>query len=118
MDSQMQSHIFSLPLETRQSIYAALMPESIHVFLREGKVAISTCTAPNTARYLDGFERRKPGKREEEAIWARRLRSSWGPHWQCEEVAQRMAPGHSDRAEYDSGGHDTVVAMLWVCKRM
>ncbi|OIW26328.1 hypothetical protein CONLIGDRAFT_646505 [Coniochaeta ligniaria NRRL 30616] len=119
MDTQEQSPFFSLPPEVRDAIYTYILPNAIHVFLREGKVAISTCMDPEIAGFLTGRERIPSeeelvgfGERSSQTVWARRLRSSWGPHWQCEEIAQRTT-GHRN-----SGGGESVMATLLVCRRM
>jgi hypothetical protein len=39
------------------------------------------------------------------ATWARRLRSSWGPHWKCEEDAKNLGCGPS-------------LALAMACKRL
>lgn len=117
MENQEQSHLLSVPLELRQAIYACIIPNAVHVFLRKGRIAISMCIEPDIAGDLCGNER-KPSRGElRETIWARRLRSSWGPHWQCEEIAQRTA-GYRSQASCDFDPRETTVAFLFVCTRM
>lgn len=106
MDPQAKSQFFSFPAEIRDAIYAYLVPNAVHVFMRECNAVISTCLEPNIGADLSGWER-KPDPRlddrsDADAVWGRRLRSSWGPHWRCEEVAQTT----------------TVMALFSVCKRM
>jgi hypothetical protein len=110
MESQEQSQFLSIPHEVRQAIYACLMPNAIHVFLRQGKIATSTCILPDTGEELTGEERNAP---KDKTLWAQRLQSSWGPHWQCEEIAQGTA---EDLADCKSD--KSIVALLFVCKNM
>lgn len=119
MDTQEQSPLFSLPPEVRDAIYTYILPNAIHIFLREGKVAASTCMEPEIAKFRTGRERMPREEelagfreRSSQRVWARRLRSSWGPHWQCEEIVQRTA-GHR---KSDTG--KMVLKMLLVCRRM
>jgi hypothetical protein len=46
-----------------------------------------------------------------DTMWARRLRSSWGPHWKCEEVALRTDDNYE-------AAYGINTAVLLVCKRM
>ncbi|KAK3317196.1 hypothetical protein B0T19DRAFT_479326 [Cercophora scortea] len=113
------SPFFSFPLEIRRAIYSSLeFPNAIHVFLRNGKVALSICVEPETGGYGDnGAERRPEGCDQEESttelVWARRLQSTWGAHWRCDEIAQ----GISSDGSGDSPDR-TIMAVLSVCKRM
>ena len=87
MDTQEQSPLLSLPLEVRQAIFAYVIPSAIHVFLQQGKLAVSACVKPEIASELAGWERRPWGDEYSETLFGHRLQSSWGPHWQCEEAA-------------------------------
>ncbi|OIW26320.1 hypothetical protein CONLIGDRAFT_683309 [Coniochaeta ligniaria NRRL 30616] len=118
METQEQSQLFRLPLEVRYAIYGYLVPNAIHVFVRQGKLALSPCGEPEVSgdmRHL-GYER-KPVEdqsiscaRSREDIWVRRLQSSWGPHWQCEEEAQGTA--------HEATRDETTTTLLLVCRRM
>jgi hypothetical protein len=117
---QSKSVFLRMPLEMRNNIYFYILPSDIHVCVRDGKLSISKCLEPhqnirssNFAQETDmitydGSERapiwedQKWASREKE--WARRLRSTWGPHWMCDGI---VGPG-------------TVmdIALLLVCKTM
>lgn len=114
MDTQEQCPFLELPLEIRHAIYTNVIPTPIHVFLREGRVAISPCGEPNMSKYLNGCERRPEDSQSAETIWADRLQSSWGPHWQCEEVAQGVA-GNTESHITRAG---TPMSLIYACKRM
>ena len=108
--SQHQSMLLSAPLEVRQSIYSHLIPRHIHVTLLNGKIQFSPCLQPNLGdNDHDGRERRSTdGSRFEDSKFPRRLRSTWGPHWECEvtsEVNVESPDNHSS-------------SLLFVCKKM
>ena len=127
MDNQVDSPFFSLPLEIRDAIYAYLIPNNIAVHLssRLGNVAITRCLAPVISGYLDGSER-FPGGDEptnsrdipRKAIWMRRLRSSWGPHWKCEENVQRPAGEHKCPLSQATLDGEVITVLLVVCRKM
>ncbi|KAI0415300.1 hypothetical protein F5X98DRAFT_347035 [Xylaria grammica] len=121
MHPQHESRLLSVPIEIRRAIYANAVPRQIHVFLSQGKLRLSACLEPNLGDHRhDGRERgrdhvvgsnvRDP---EAEARWARRLRSSWGPHWQCEELtlSDEGAPSHNSRRHGISN-------LLFSCKKL
>ncbi|KAK3688956.1 hypothetical protein B0T22DRAFT_378112 [Podospora appendiculata] len=126
MESLEHSPFTTSPLEIRLAILASMgFPRAIHVFLRCGKIALSTCVEPSMAEnYLTGSER-KPGgflalTSDSELAWARRLQSTWGPHWQCEEMAQKT-PGyqqHQPEDNWDSDGAEAIMSLLFVCKKL
>ncbi|KAH7401210.1 hypothetical protein BKA66DRAFT_405926 [Pyrenochaeta sp. MPI-SDFR-AT-0127] len=81
------------PSEIRYEMYAYLIPDRVHVHRRGDKLCLSRCietllvkeedgsqAVVNTCSNApDGYERQKgecPSP-----VWARRLRSAWGPHW-------------------------------------
>ena len=111
VDLQLGSRLFLAPYDIRRAIYVHLITNQIHVFLRQGKIHLSVCVEPSPAGDHYGFERRTSGDWSSDTIWARRLRSSWGPHWKCEEVASRI------NDNYEAAYGINVVVLL-VCKRM
>ncbi|RYP70894.1 hypothetical protein DL771_005144 [Monosporascus sp. 5C6A] len=117
MDPQSQSRFFSMPIEIRQAIYAHIIPDSVHLFLQQDKVAVSACIEPCPERDLSGLDRRSTGDWRTDAIMARRLRSSWGPHWKCEEVALGIGDSYDDKM-CDVARDVTMTAVLAVCKKM
>ncbi|KAH7067752.1 hypothetical protein FB567DRAFT_541629 [Paraphoma chrysanthemicola] len=88
--SQMQCTLFKLPLELRHAIYAYLVPYGIHINIRQGVFYLSICVQPRPHASYYGAEReRSKYSHGPDPIYPRRLRSSWGPHWKCEEIALR-----------------------------
>ncbi|KAF2176877.1 hypothetical protein K469DRAFT_605525 [Zopfia rhizophila CBS 207.26] len=111
VNPQLESKFFSAPLEIRQEIYGYLIPYGVHAYLRQGKLYLSACVESCANGGLFGAERRESSDwRASDPVWQRRLRSSWGPHWKCEEVALRM--NHNCEAV-----SDTDMAMLRACRR-
>ncbi|RYP23576.1 hypothetical protein DL765_001090 [Monosporascus sp. GIB2] len=117
MDPQSQSRFFSMPIEIRQAIYAHIIPYAVHIFFQQDKVVVSACIELCPERDLSGFERRSTGDWRTDAIMARRLRSSWGPHWKCEEVALGIGDSYDDKM-CDVAHDATMTAVLAVCKKM
>ncbi|KAF2253803.1 hypothetical protein BU26DRAFT_561075 [Trematosphaeria pertusa] len=113
INPQVGSKFFSAPLEIRQMIYGYIFPYGVHAYLRQGKLHSSACVEPRANGDYDGGERRDESSdwRTPGPIWSRRLQSSWGPHWKCEEVALSM--GRS----WEAAG-DADMVMLRACKRM
>jgi hypothetical protein len=95
--SQPQSALLRLPAELRHDIYSYLLPDGIHAHLRGGKLNLSPCLEHSYLRrnlYLDGDERDPAAQRgwtptrgypTDTPTHLRRLESTWGPHWMCEE---------------------------------
>jgi hypothetical protein len=118
VDLQLGSGLFLAPIEIRRAIYVYLIPNGVHVFFRQGKIHLSVCVEPSPAGDHDGSDRKTTGSDRQtlddwfsDTMWARRLQSSWGPHWKCEEVVSRTA----DNYEAACGIN---MAVLLVCKRM
>jgi len=84
-----------LPYDLQNLIYEYLVPSAIHIHAHGSKIIASACISPQAILENDtGLERKeglpsgdKPWNYEDTHVWARRLRSSWGVHWKCEEVA-------------------------------
>lgn len=107
-DAQVQARLFLAPVEIRQAICALLVPGIVHVFRRQGTLCFSRCVTPSPCRDDDGYERRtmRLGHKWEDRTWANRLRSSWGPHWKCEEALSGR--------DSDAG----ITPLLLVCRQM
>ncbi|KAF2726537.1 hypothetical protein EJ04DRAFT_582604 [Polyplosphaeria fusca] len=109
MNTQRQSRLLSLPAELQQAIYVLCIPDRIHICLQQGKLQWFTCAlAVSDEEYLDGSERNPGEGAQSEPLWARRLASSWGSHWNCEEIAYTRP----------HGGGDPLLSLLLVCKEM
>lgn len=94
MNAQLDSRFMSAPAEIRRAIYQRLVTQSsIHIFLSpQGRLQVSSCLEPPTSPPLGGFfqsaaDRRPKNAGQNDPTWARRLMSSWGPHWKCEEAS-------------------------------
>jgi hypothetical protein len=90
VDAQLESYLLQAPYDIRHKILNYLVPSSIHVFQSHGVLKMSDCVGCPPEHRLDhGKERREgipPDPETREQRWARRLMSSWDPHWKCEEA--------------------------------
>ncbi|KAF1941834.1 hypothetical protein EJ02DRAFT_466276 [Clathrospora elynae] len=91
---QSESTPLSTPAEIQHEIFSYLLPSQIHICLRGDKFCVLACLLPDgdedTKIGLDGYDRQPSdddGFPSTNATWARCLRSSWGPHWMCDEIA-------------------------------
>jgi hypothetical protein len=112
VNPQLQTKLFTSPLEIRQQIYSYLLPCGAHVYFRQNKLCISRCFDRGQERRF-GDERRVSGVTQtvcSDRVWHRRLRSTWGPHWECEELACGLE-GSRDIA------NEASLAFMQVCKR-
>ncbi|KAF2865233.1 hypothetical protein BDV95DRAFT_612827 [Massariosphaeria phaeospora] len=121
-DPQLSSKFISAPAEIRRAIYAHLIPSQIHLSLGEkGLLRLAPCVQHDNDGDADCINQRTNDAGlvvwrdvyargpDPDPIQALRLRSSWGPHWRCEEQMRRGCSRESDR---------TVMSLLLVCKRM
>lgn len=110
-DPQVKSHLLLAPLEIRQAIYALLVEDGVHLFLRQGQVSLSPCVGA----ILDtrhSAERATTGDEDSDTVWARRLDSSWGTHWKCQEAALATEQHPCNEATR------ALKTNLLICKRM
>jgi len=84
MSPQLRLGLCQMPTEIRRWIYSYIVAGEMHLFLQDGKLSLCDCVTRNPSSQDDGYERRATGVPSLEAVWARRLASSWGPHWNCE----------------------------------
>jgi hypothetical protein len=113
---QLQSRFLKVPLEIRHEIYSYVLPAQFHLYLQDDKLWLSACLEPDKNKSssnsfqepesypYDGEERSSVRFGGPDDIWARRLASSWGPHWMCEENIQT--------------GNISAMSLLLLCKRM
>jgi hypothetical protein len=82
-------NLLYVPLEIRRSIYLYLIPTQLHISLPQSanSIHITPCVEPDLNANLGGAER---CYRSDDSIFSSRIRSSWGPHWRCEEIALGM----------------------------
>ncbi|KAH7079469.1 hypothetical protein FB567DRAFT_532638 [Paraphoma chrysanthemicola] len=98
---QRYSRFFQLPHDIQRLIYEALVPSAVHIQVREGRTIVSKCASPQAMDEEDDGESRREGlpfgggkwNFEDTHIHAQRLRSCWGPHWRCEELARKTRGG-------------------------
>ncbi|KAF2265278.1 hypothetical protein CC78DRAFT_205757 [Lojkania enalia] len=117
MDTLFSPQFFALPAELRRAIYTYFIPDQIHLSIREKKFRVSTCVQHDKDGGPDCTDRRSNKidlitNPMSDPICGRRLRSSWGPHWRCEESAMQM------REDHEIGYNITMMALFLVCKRM
>ncbi|KAF2494342.1 hypothetical protein BU16DRAFT_619469 [Lophium mytilinum] len=127
INPQTNCRLLLAPYDIRRTIYFYLLPTCNHVFLNEhDKLCLSSCdespiedARPEKKRCTGCVGEASPAlllPPYEEYVtcepcktwtstWARRLRSSWGPHWKCEEDAKKS-------------GCVTYSAMFLACKRL
>lgn len=132
VDNQDASPLFNIPLELRRAIYAHLVDVSAqHIHSVAGsdgssRLRFTPCIAPGASDQdeLDGSERcpdpRVPGERYPivSPIFRRRLLSSWGPHWMCEELALHPRDCGQDVLQAAVSVSSHYLSHLRVCKRM
>ncbi|OBT64925.1 hypothetical protein VE03_05693 [Pseudogymnoascus sp. 23342-1-I1] len=112
--SQHESKLLSIPVEIRQAIYTQIFHGQTHAFLWHGRIHLSECLQPNLGDDShDGRERKSTVEwGGDDPKWARRLRSSWGVHWECEEAAN---PEKTDMRKHR---RQHAYDLLVVCKKM
>jgi len=114
-DPQLSCKLLCTPLEIRQTIYAYLVPYGVHVSVQRRTVILSACVQPLPNVSMYGYERSGLSGTEPvdtpDPLLIRRLQSTWGPHWECEEVALRVVHSVDDLRQTDLG-------LLQVCKRL
>ncbi|KAB5554875.1 hypothetical protein GE09DRAFT_142479 [Coniochaeta sp. 2T2.1] len=130
IDIQHGSNFFTIPIELRRAVYAHLfdIPGQHIRYVVDGgdgvqHFRLTPCIAPPVSdkRIRHGDERnpypRSPdGFAPEGPLYFRRLLSSWGPHWMCEELACHFKEA-GDLESMFPPSHDFSSA-LRVCKRM
>lgn len=84
---QLKCRVLSTPLEIRRMIYTYLFPHGIHARLHQGTFHLSPCIEPCTNNGPYGDNRHPAVSSPGNPVYKRRLQSSWGTHWRCEEVA-------------------------------
>lgn len=122
-NSQEQCQLFRVPLEIRQYIYALFINRwGYHIVSSlDGELALTPCLGASLFNGEIGKERRfsafaRPGS-EYYRIYERRVASSWGPHWMCEEYwISGQAPVVTCKKKY---GLDIplLYPFLGLCKR-
>ena len=93
VNPQINSKFIQAPYDIRREIFHHLTPEGLHVIQHEGKLDLSECFGcppadaifPDQER-LEGLPVGDKNKHVRDKQHARRLTSSWGRHWRCEEL--------------------------------
>lgn len=132
VDGQAGSALFSVPLEVRRAVCGHLFDLAgqhiLHHVGNDGthQFKLTPCTAPcivpavfNGKNHC-GQERRCFDSDDSSPVYKRRLASTWGPHWLCEELAFRWKHEHyPEEAENKlSESSHNLSYLLRVCKRM
>ena len=112
--SQHESKLLSVPAEIRRAIYAEIFHGQTHAFLSQGRIHLSVCFQPNLGDDChDGRERGTTAeKRRDDPRWVRCLRSSWGPHWECEQAA------YPEKTDLHEHRRHHAYDLFSVCKKM
>lgn len=113
MDLKTAIPFFRLPLEIRRAVYSHLINAAgFHIVpnaSKEGRPRLLPCLGPDLYAHSDGMDRRSgAGYNIRDPVWIRRLASTWGPHWRCEEEARADA-GRRREIEH--------ATLLRVCKQ-
>ncbi|KAJ0336170.1 hypothetical protein COL922a_008266 [Colletotrichum nupharicola] len=103
-----KSPLFGLPLEARHHIYRALCGTETHMFLLDGDLQILEFQGADDSSYR--FIAAEP--EYQNPRWARRVDSSWGCHWRCEE---RYLDGAKGQA---SATHTPLLPLLLSSKAL
>ncbi|OAL44288.1 hypothetical protein IQ07DRAFT_592364 [Pyrenochaeta sp. DS3sAY3a] len=93
--SRSSNRLLSLPSELRRNIYQYTFPDQVHLRCQDGITRISRCVQPYEDRHSPrnwnhgGWERKSHTEIScrRDPILGRRVQSTWGPHWKCEEHA-------------------------------
>ncbi|KAK1760057.1 hypothetical protein QBC47DRAFT_455874 [Echria macrotheca] len=132
IDRQDESPFFSMPIELRNAVYEQLFEfRDQHVRSVAGidgtqQFALTPCIAPPISDDQERvgrerFPKNDPKNPDLQPLKMRRIASSWGPHWMCEELAlypKECASGTSEGWIADAAVSRTVYPALLVCKRM
>jgi hypothetical protein len=119
VDSQLNSKLVQAPYDIRLQIFQHLIPDGIHVFFHGNALKVSQCIGcPPADKVWSGEERKGDYDPAEDykvrrQRWGRRLMSSWGPHWKCEELM--MEEEENDDYSTSCG---PVNALLRTCKQL
>jgi hypothetical protein len=117
-DPQRQCKFFAAPTEVRYAIYTYLIPDRMHLSLREKGFRLSSCVQREKDGHPScGYMRSNdaditPGCELRDPFYARRIGSKWGEHWRCEEAAIEMDGGSNTNCD------NTLMFLHSVCKRM
>lgn len=120
VNSQSHSPLFRLPIDIRYIVYSYLTDvTNLHIIPRDRHLGLSTCFSPeifpeeeigDARRSTPTFDLRDPD-------WIRRLDSTWGPHWRCEEAALGISAPLWSKALSETPRHH-FDALFTVCKMM
>lgn len=96
--------LLALPWHLRHAVWSLIVPRAVHVFDREGRLALSACY-PSQVREPDGSECTRRVGSDEGFNFQDRQESQWALHWTCEE-------------QRDKGLGRDVEALMMSCKPM
>lgn len=90
MASATDISLFNAPLEIRWKIYEELFGRATHLFLHDGKLHVMPCQGTDDVSHRVPRDDANMSDTDDsiwtDPIWIRRVESSWGCHWQCEET--------------------------------
>ncbi|KAF2692021.1 hypothetical protein K458DRAFT_411703 [Lentithecium fluviatile CBS 122367] len=117
--------LFLTPSEIRLAIYAYLMPSQIHIFSHKNALRLSACIQqpkdevdPNCCSRMTLKERENHVHyAPPDPMYTRRLASSWGTHWRCEEAA-KWGRGEDAWKQKEGGCNEDIMPLLLTCRQM
>lgn len=116
---QPRNEFFTLPTELRHAIYRFLIPDKVHLSINSSSIQLSPCIQCDGDHEATGFCRTQSRHHllndrmhTKECALVRRLQSSWGWHWRCEEQAQGMQVNTGENLD------DSLMTLLLACKVM
>lgn len=121
INAQDESPLFSVAAEIRRSIYNYLIPEQVHLFTYRDNVKLSRCVQQEGDEDPDCIPRNPLAHVSRkitdppDPLYVRRLQSSWGEHWRCDEAALLRGENNNETSERDWFDR---LALFGVCKRM
>ncbi|KAH8908291.1 hypothetical protein BR93DRAFT_925412 [Coniochaeta sp. PMI_546] len=126
VDKQSESIFFSIPIELRLTVYAHLFNISgLHIRFVAGRdgarqFKLTPCAAPpiTDEEDRDGTERDPRISIWDQMIYKRRLSSSWGSHWMCEDLAFYFQDCDKSMSEAESASSRNFSSTLRVCKKL
>jgi hypothetical protein len=119
INAQLGCRLLRAPYDVKREIFNHLIPNNVHIFQNREEIEVSDCAGcplvpRNRVSRFNRKERLPDGPTRDER-WARRLRSSWGFHWKCEERMLEMK-------ELPNGDKDgsccTTDALMRTCKKL
>lgn len=120
MQSQDDAALLRVPREIRDIIFDHLWNDAglaQHIVFQNGHYSAAKClTAHSVPDNSLAEESASHGtSRFEDVVLWRRMTSSWGNHWRCEEFSHA---GRSEQRQINDAGSSLFLTLLLVCRQM